>query len=298
MQSSGEGVMIHNNSPPISALTDRSASSTRDWETLELGTCRALVSQTSQKKKKGVLSTSWDSTLNECQPGFYRCGGTTTVKVPTGLLPVWWDYNRVPTGLLPVWRDYNRIPTGLLPVWRWTTNRRPTALLTVWRRFARTGHQPGFYRCGDKIMTAGSNRPSTGMGRNSRDNRVGSLQVPFFNLPTVPSDVNKRKVLKEDCQPGFYRCDDIAGILRSRLGQTLFLNPPVASPVRTGGRPRRGANRASTDVAAKVRGSSGPGSSRHRFSTRRRYPQCEQGDTQDKLHQPGFYRCGERRMIM
>jgi hypothetical protein len=42
----------------------------------------------------------------------------------------------------------------------------------------------------------------------------------------------------------------------------------------------------------------GPGSSRHHFSTRRWYPQCEQGDTQDKLHQPGFYRCGERRTIM
>jgi hypothetical protein len=127
------------------------------------------------------------------------------------------------------------------------------------------------------------------MGQNCRDNRVGSLRVPFLNLPTVPSDANKRRALKEDCQPGFYRCDDdIAGILRSRLGQTLFLDPAAASPVRTGGRPRRGANRAFTGMAAKVRGSSGPGSSRRRFSTRRRYPQCEQGDTQDKLHQPGF----------
>ncbi len=163
-------------------------------------------------------------------------------------------------------------------------NRRPTGFLPVWRRFARTGHQPGFYRCDDKIMTAGSNRASTGVGRNCRDNRVGDLRVPFLNLPTVPSGANKRRALKEDCQPGFYRCDDnIAGILRSRLGQTLYLNPPAVSPVRTGGRPRQGTNQASTGVAAKVRGSSGPGSSRHRFLTRRWYPQCEQGDTQDNV---------------
>jgi hypothetical protein len=137
------------------------------------------------------------------------------------------------------------------------------------------------------------------VGRNCRDNRVGDLRTPFLILPTVPSDMDKRRALKEDCQPGFYQCDDdIAGVFRSRLGQTLFLNPPAASPVRTEGRPRRGANRASTGVATIVRGSSGPGSSRHRFSTRRWYPQCEQGDTQDKLHQPGFYRCGERRTIM
>ncbi len=115
-------------------------------------------------------------------------------------------------------------------------NRRPTGVLPVWRRFVRTGHPPGFYRCGDKIMTAGSNRASTGVGRNCRDNRVGDLRVPFLNLPTVPSDVNKRRALKEDCQPGFYQCDDdIAGITRSRLGQTLFLNPPATSPARTGG---------------------------------------------------------------
>jgi hypothetical protein len=57
----------------------------------------------------------------------------------------------------------------------------------------------------------------------------------FLNLPTAPSDVNKRRALKGDCQPGFYRCDDnIAGISRSRLGQKLFLNPPAASPVQTG----------------------------------------------------------------
>ncbi len=68
--------------------------------------------------------------------------------------------------------------------------------------------------------------------------------------------------------------------------------------MRTGGCPERDANRASTGVATIVRGSSGLGSSRHRSSTRRRYPQCEQGDTQDKLHQPGFYRCGERRTKM
>jgi hypothetical protein len=132
-----------------------------------------------------------------------------------------------------------------------------------------------------------TNRASPGVGRNCRDNRVGDLRTPFLNLPTVPSDMDKRRALKEDCQPGFYQCDDdIAGVFRSRLGQTLFLNPLAAPPVRTGGRPRRGANRASTGVATIVRGSSGPCSSRHLFSTRRWYPQCEQGDTQDKLHQP------------
>jgi len=137
------------------------------------------------------------------------------------------------------------------------------------------------------------------VGRNCRDTWVGDLRVPFLNLPTVPSGANKRRALKEDCQPGFYRCDDdIAGIFRSRLGQTLFIDPPAAPPVRTGGCPERGANRASTGVATIVRGSSGPGSSRHRFSTHRRYPPCEQGDTQDKLHQPGFYRCGKRRTKM
>jgi hypothetical protein len=119
---------------------------------------------------------------------------------------------------------------------RQSTNRASTGVVVndeeEANRFARTGHQPGFYRCGDKIMTAGSNRAFTDVGRNCRDTWVGDLRPPLLNLPTVLSDIDKRRALEEDCQPGFYRCDDdIAGIFRSRLGQTLFIDPPAAHPV-------------------------------------------------------------------
>jgi hypothetical protein len=80
--------MSHNNSPPLSALMDGSASSTRTGRHLSSGLA-VLWCLKPARKRKGVLSTSWDSALHECQPGFYRCGGTTTARVPTGLLPVW-----------------------------------------------------------------------------------------------------------------------------------------------------------------------------------------------------------------
>jgi hypothetical protein len=87
-------------------------------------------------------------------------------------------------------------------------------------------------------MMADSNRASTDVGRNCRDTWAGDLRAV-----SQPADstfrYRQRRVLKEDCQPGFYRCDeDIAGIFRSRLGQTLFIDPPAAPPMRTGGVPR------------------------------------------------------------
>jgi hypothetical protein len=95
--------------------------------------------------------------------------------------------------------------------------------------------------------------------------------------------------------------------LRSRLGWSLFIDPPAAPPTVNRGCPERGANRASTDVATIVQGSSSlvragtgsqPAGGIPRMNRRTPRPSCTNRASTDvandvrKCNQPDFCRCG------
>jgi hypothetical protein len=87
------------------------------------------------RKGKGVLSTGWDSTLNECQPGFYRCGGTTTVKstnrASTGVVGLQQSANRASTGVAGLQQNTTRASTGVAVDDEQKANRASTGMAEV-----------------------------------------------------------------------------------------------------------------------------------------------------------------------
>ena len=95
--------------------------------------------------------------------------------------------------------------------------------------------------------------------------------------------------------------------LRSRLGWSLFIDPPAAPPTVNRGCPERGANRASTDVATIVQGFSSlvragtgsqPAGGIPCMNRRTPRPSCANRAFTDvandvrKCNQPDFCRCG------
>ncbi len=87
---------------------------------------------------------------------------------------------------------------------------------------------------------------------------LGRAFRTFLNPPAVLSNIDRRRALKKDCQPSFYWCDDdIAGIQVQTRPDAAY-RPAGGAPSANRGCPERVANRASTGVAAIVRGSSGP----------------------------------------
>ncbi len=92
-----------------------------------------------------------------------------------------------------------------------------------------TRYQPGFYRCGGRgLREQHINRASTGVMTELRwrlqpgfyrcgprlQGYLGRVfRAPLLDLLAAFIDIDRRRMHKKVCQPGFYRCDgDDAGI--------------------------------------------------------------------------------------
>jgi hypothetical protein len=153
-----------------------------------------------------------------------------TNRASTGVVEIQQSASRASTGVAETQEGANRASTGMTGY-----DELPTGLLPVWRGIARTAHQPGFYRCGDEIMT----RAPTGLLPVWAE-IAGILGSGSPNTVSQPAGSTLRYRQKEGTQESFVNRAS-TGVtamlrgLRSRLGRTLLIDPPTAPPVRTGG---------------------------------------------------------------
>jgi hypothetical protein len=161
--------------------------------------------------------------------------------VPTGLLPVWREHNRgtnrASTGMVRV----RRIPAGLLPAWQEqeNVNRVSTGM---------TGYQPGFHRCGKREQREQQiNRASTGVmaeflrrrlqpgfyrcGPGLRGNLGRVFRTPFLDPLSGNHQHKQRRYTNRLVNRVSTDVTAKMRGLRSRLGWSLFIDPPAVPPM-------------------------------------------------------------------